>query len=249
MKKSTIGIVIVCFILIIIGGGLFLGGIFAVGGIEAARGALARHGVHLDHGFYIDINRSSRSMEYSDMEPLFFYAEDIRNLKMEVGAAEVEVLQDSSASDLCVRTDGDYDIYRKDDILFVKTRNKTENHTLVVEIPSDMVFDDIDIEAGACAMEIESLETEKLDVELGAGEIIINRLSVQKCDLNVGMGNAEIYLDGSKEDYNYEIECAIGNVDIGSESFGGLASERKINNHAEATIEIECGMGNVTIGF
>ena len=72
MKKSTIGVVIVCFILIIIGGGLFLGGIIAVGGIEAARGALGRHGVHMDHGFYIDMNRSSRSMEYSDMEPCFF---------------------------------------------------------------------------------------------------------------------------------------------------------------------------------
>lgn len=249
MKKSTIGILIVSFLLIMIGGCLFIGGILGIGGIEAAKVALAKHGVYIDHGFQIDINRSDPSIEYSSMEPLFFYAGDVRNLKLEVGEAEVEVLQDDSAEDIAVRTDGDYDIYMKDDVLVIKTRNKADNHTLLLEIPEDMFFDSVEIEAGACAMDIEYLETKKLDVELGAGEIIINQLYVQTCELSVGVGNAEIYLDGSKEDYNYEIECAVGNVDIGNESFGGLASERRINNHADANVEIECGMGNVTIGF
>lgn len=249
MKKSNIRIVIVSFLMIIIGGGLFIGGILAVGGIGAAKDALAKHGVYIDHGFQIDMDRSSRPMKYSDMEPVYFRWEDVRCLELEAGAAEVKVFQDDSASDICVRTDGDYDIFIKNSVLFIKTRNKVKNHTLILELPSDMVFDSVDIEAGACTIEIESLETKKLDVELGAGEIIINHASVKECGLSVGMGSAEISLDGNKEDYNYDIECGAGNVEIGNESFGGLASEKRINNHADAVVEIECGMGNVIIGF
>ena len=63
------------------------------------------------------------------------------------------------------------------------------------------------------------------------------------------MGNAELYLDGCMEDYNYEIECATGNVEIDDESFSGLAAERVINNDADAVMNIECSMGNVTVGF
>ena len=249
MKKSTIGILVTSLLLILIGGGLFVGGILAVGGIEAAQNALARHGVYIENGVHIDINRSNRSIKYSDMEPMYFAAEDIKTLKLEAGAADVEVVTDDSVNDICIRTDGNYDVYMKDNALFIKMKNKVEQHSLRIELPSDMVFDSVDIEAGACAMEIESLKTKVLDAELGAGELIINQLDVQKCELSVGMGNAVICLEGRKEDYNYDIECGAGNVDIGNESFGGLASERKINNYADASIDIECGMGNVTIDF
>lgn len=287
MKKSTIGIVIVSFLLIIIGGGLFIGGTLAVGGIEVAKDALAKHGVYIDHGFQIDIDRGSRPMKYSDMEPMYFNAEDVRNLKLEMGKAEVEIVENASAKQISVETDGNYDIYVENGVLHIEIAKGLDEHFMRIEIPSNAVFESVEISAGACVADIQYLETREFAAEVGAGqvnikdlqadsaefeigvgEIIVDYASVQECDINVGMGNfeyhgiienhvgiecgmgnAEVYLKASEEDYNYEIDCAAGNVSIGDESFGGLASERKINNHAEATIDIECGMGNVTIEF
>ena len=254
MKKSTIGILVVSLLLVLIGAGLFTGGVFAVGGIDAAKDALAQKGVQIDHGFQIDINHGNRAAEKSKVNDfnnssMKFNAEDIRGLDLEAGAAEIEILEDSSAKDITVKTDGKYDIYVKNSILYIKSNNHNDDNTLILELPSNMVFGSVDIEAGACAVEIDRLETKELEVEVGAGKLLINQASVKECDIHVGMGSAEIYLDGSAEDYNYEIDCGAGNVQIGQESFGGLATEKYINNHAGANVEIECGMGSVIIGF
>ena len=254
MKKSKIGIVIIAIVLITVGLGLFIGGVISVGGMTAAKDVLEKQGVYFDNGFQIDIHRGksfddNEKVKIFDRESKTFSTENVRKLDLEAGGAEIEFVQEDSAKEISVHTDGKYDIDVKKDVLYIKTKNEMENHKLVLKIPSDFQFDNIEIEAGASAVKIESLNTKLLDVEIGAGEIVINQLYVQKCELSVGMGNAQIRLAGNQEDYNYEIECGAGNVEIGDESFGGLASERSINNHANALIEIECGMGNVTIEF
>ena len=246
MKKSKIGIVIVALVMIVVGVGLFVGGVISAGGISVAKDELAKQGVHLDNGFRVEINKGNRSF---GEESQIFDALSVRKLDLETGGAEIEILQEDSEKDISVHSEGNYNIYLKNDVLYIKAKNEMGSHKLVLKIPSDFQFESVEIEAGASAVEIESLDTKVLDVEIGAGDIIIDQLEIQKCELSVGMGNAEIKLLGDKDDYNYEIECGAGNVEIGDESFGGLASERHINNHANASIEIECGMGNVTIEF
>ena len=63
------------------------------------------------------------------------------------------------------------------------------------------------------------------------------------------MGNMELTLSGKETDHNYEIECAAGNVDIGSFSVSAMAAEKVINNNAVSNFDIECSMGNITIDF
>lgn len=126
----------------------------------------------------------------------------------------------------------------------------------------------VDMEIGAGAIEIGTILAREAEFEIGAGEITVSDGNVEKCSVDVdlgnfqydgtitrecdvecGMGNAEIRLDGKEEDYNYEIECSAGNVNIGGTNYSGLAYGKHINNRAAATIEIECSMGNVTIEF
>ena len=254
MKKSGIRIFIAALLLIVIGAGLFAGGVFAAGGIEPAKEVLAKKGVFLDRGIQIDINQGKGtegkfSVKNSKLEQTIFSASDVRSLDLEVGAAEVEIIENTSGEDILVRTNGDYNIYMKESVLHLETRKHAESHQLIVEIPSNMSFDSVDIEAGACKMEVDSLNTRELEVEVGAGTVVIKQCTLQEGDINVGMGTAEICLDGSFEDYNYEIDCGAGRIQIGHESFDGVATERNIDNHANANVDIECGMGNVVIGF
>lgn len=133
---------------------------------------------------------------------------------------------------------------------------------------SNICVGEIDLECGAGVIEIGNLEAREADFEIGAGQIIISYGNVSDCSVKVGMGdfqydgiissecnvecgmgNADLRLEGREEDYNYEIECSAGSVDIGGRSYGGLAFDQTINNHAKANMDIECSMGNVTVEF
>ena len=56
-------------------------------------------------------------------------------------------------------------------------------------------------------------------------------------------------MKGSEEDYNYRIECGMGNVTVGSSSYGGVACEKNIDNGSAYDFDLDCGMGNVEIMF
>lgn len=295
MKKIIKGFVITAVVMIVVGIGLFIGGIVSAGGISAARSALDGYEFYFDdEGIHFNYGRdhetgttASEKQQYLSGEAVTFGTEDVRSLDLEIGAAQVEIVENFSAKDISVQTDGRYDIYVKNGVLHMESKKDMDDHTMRLEIPSNAVFESVEISVGACQMNIQRIETKKFDVEvgagqvviedlmaddaqfeIGAGEIIVDYANVQECivdvgmgnfeyngkiarygDIECGMGNAEIYLDGYMEDYNYEIECAAGNVEIDDESFSGLAAERVINNDADAVMNIECSMGNVTVGF
>lgn len=131
-----------------------------------------------------------------------------------------------------------------------------------------MAADKIEMEVGAGQITAEKLVADSMVASAGVGEIIIDALQVNKLDAEVGMGNLEatgvvaeklkaecamgnmdLKIQGSQEDYDYDIECGMGNIDIGDESFSGVVNERTIDNNSERKMEVECGMGNITIEF
>ncbi len=133
---------------------------------------------------------------------------------------------------------------------------------------TDIRGEKVDLEIGAGQLEADSVETEKLAMEIGAGEVIIKNINVEeleaeigmgnleaegsigrKADLECGMGNIEMVLQGQESDFNYQIDAAMGNVDIGANSYSGLASERRVNNGAAKDLQVECSMGNISITF
>lgn len=297
MKKFTKWFIIIAVLMIVIGMGLFIGGVVAAGGVEATRSVL--YGSDISHrtngilewdgdGFEINLHKHHQSAaHHTEEKSASFDAQEVKSLELELGEAEVEIVENASAEEIVINTNGCYDIYVKNDVLYVKAKKCLKDHTVFMEIPANTVFEQVDISVGACDMNIESIEAKEFDVEVGAGQVTIEDLiannaefeigvgevivdygNVQECDINVGMGNfeyngvitkysniecgmgnTELQLEGSEKDYNYEIDCAAGNVTIGHESFSGLASERTINNHVDASMEIDCSMGNVTIGF
>ena len=137
----------------------------------------------------------------------------------------------------------------------------------VVEL-GNMNAKELEIEVGAGEVRIDYADVKKFSANIGAGRVEANGMTAQEVDLQVGMGdcvyygsvsgdleaecdlgNMDIMLQGEEEDYNYEIECAAGNVDLGGRSITGLAAEKKIYNGAPATVELSCSMGNITVSF
>ena len=128
--------------------------------------------------------------------------------------------------------------------------SKLDTSYMSIKIPRDMQFDEITMELGASQADIENLDVNKLDVEVGAGQATISSLVVKEMELKVGVGQLDIAMYGRESDYNYRIECGVGEIQIGDTSYSGLASEHAVYNaDIKNFIDVECGIGKVNIKF
>ena len=132
----------------------------------------------------------------------------------------------------------------------------------------NMKATEIELEVGAGQILAEYLETEKLDISVGAGEARLDDMKVYDLDVSVGMGNltacgivegkadaecsmgnVTLQLAGAQADYDYEIECVMGNIRLGEEKYSKKVEEKTINNGAGRKISLECSMGNIEVTF
>lgn len=128
--------------------------------------------------------------------------------------------------------------------------------------------DSVELEIGAGKVDLKSLNAGYAELEVGAGKLSVNDMDVSELVLDVGtgkadlegkitdyanmacgVGNLDILLTGNERDYDYNLECAIGKVNIGSNRYSGLASERYVNNDSRRLISIDCAVGTVNVDF
>lgn len=117
-------------------------------------------------------------------------------------------------------------------------------------------------------MIFEQLTADEADLECGMGQLIVHELNSRSVDANVsmgdlqltgdvtesitgecGMGSLTLQIAGSQSDFNYDLECGMGELRIGDDTYSGLANEKQINNNAAKTMDLKCSMGSVTVEF
>lgn len=108
---------------------------------------------------------------------------------------------------------------------------------------------ELDIQVGAGEGKLSNLTATKLDAECGAGELIMTAITADTTDLECGVGLLKYQAVGADKDYNYNIKCGIGEVQVGSEIFSGLGSKKSINNGSSNTMDIDCGIGEISVSF
>ena len=130
------------------------------------------------------------------------------------------------------------------------------------------VVEDMEVSVGAGQLLLTDVTLNTLEVSLGAGELRAQDVTVLSLDASIDMGNmdftgainesAEIScsmgnvnmdLEGNQEDFNFQLNCVAGNMEIDGERFSGAAMDRYIDNGAAKYMEINCSMGNVDIKF
>lgn len=139
---------------------------------------------------------------------------------------------------------------------------------IYVDIPKDLMLEEADIDVGAGTLYIEDISARELNVDVGAGEVSVDNFYAGEADFDCGAGSItasgdverELGMDcmtgeiiftitGKEEDYNYDIECGVGEVICGEYSFSGLAREQTIDNRADKEIHIDCGIGSIEVEF
>ena len=206
----------------------------------------------------------------------------VENLKLDIGASEVRIKtgtdDKSHVDDSRMKTENAVQKTLSDDgktlEITTKMRSSFKNvrnvkGTLVIYLPKDYKFDQVDMEYGAATAEIDGLNAKSLKIESGASGCTIKNADIEELDVETGAGSLDFYgtvekevdidcgagsvtlnLEGKVEDYNYELDSSAGSVEIGEDiDLGGLSTEKSIDNGSKRTIEISNGAGSVEIRF
>ncbi len=132
----------------------------------------------------------------------------------------------------------------------------------------DMTVQNLLADVGAGQLLLKDMDIETLEVSLGAGELRAEDMKVQNlsasasmgnleysgdigaaADISCSMGNVSLDLKGDREDFNYELHCVGGNLDIDGDKYAGVDISKSIDNGTDKSIEINCSMGNVEVDF
>lgn len=127
---------------------------------------------------------------------------------------------------------------------------------------------DMMLQVGAGQLELDDIQASSLNMKVGAGQAVCEKVSGENVTMEVAMGeclysgqisnnldvdcstgNVEVTIDGSEKDHNYDLNCSMGSITVGSMELSGLGSERVMDYGAESLFGIKCGLGNVTIEF
>ena len=204
----------------------------------------------------------------------------VYQLKYQPTKLDIELKYDDlileEGDSFCVRVYDDsgknVTVKESSDTLKVRSTKKlSKNRKVCISYPEDVKLQELEIEMGAGTVYLNrDIETEKLSVEMGAGEFDSkNPVTAEEADLEIGtgsmtfadlsakkisgecgLGELDLTMTGTQEDYNYDLECGVGNLDVGSDSYSGLGREKSISNTgADRKLDLECGMGNVSVNF
>ena len=158
----------------------------------------------------------------------------------------------------------------EDDSLILETTGRTRDREITVSYPKNVRFKETSIEVAAGTVTMcDEFWTDDLDVSVAAGEftntgkiraasdttiavgtgnVELSELDINNLEVDCGIGNVGIL--GKEADYNYQISCSAGNVDIGDSSYSGVGHNKNITNpNAKGNMNLDCGVGNITVDF
>lgn len=152
-----------------------------------------------------------------------------------------------------------------------RSGNVKKKKQIKVIVPSGKDFDTISLGVDMGTIDLEcDLKVQKLSVEVGAGEfsgygnitaaycdlqvgagtIDIDQLDVQKLNADCGAGEIDMVVTGKEKDYNYDLSCGMGEIDLENSEYSGLGIEKTISNEgAQKDMVLECGMGEIDVEF
>lgn len=88
----------------------------------------------------------------------------------------------------------------------------------------------------------------KIELHAGVGEIDVEKAGADEVILECGVGELNVTLEGREEDYSYQIDCGIGEVEIADRSYSGLGTTKEVKK-GDKTVDIDCGVGEINVDF
>ena len=120
-----------------------------------------------------------------------------------------------------------------------------------IDLECDLKVQELSVEVGAGEFSgYGNITAAYCDLQVGAGTIDIDQLDVQKLNADCGAGEIDMVVTGKEKDYNYDLSCGMGEINLEDSEYSGLGIEKNISNEgAQKDMVLECGMGEIDVEF
>ena len=120
-----------------------------------------------------------------------------------------------------------------------------------IDLECDLKVQELSVEVGAGEFSgYGNITAAYCDLQVGAGTIDIDQIDVQKLNADCGAGEIDMVVTGKEKDYNYDLSCGMGEIDLENSEYSGLGIEKTISNEgARKDMVLECGMGEIDVEF
>lgn len=120
-----------------------------------------------------------------------------------------------------------------------------------IDLECDLKVQELSVEVGAGEFSgYGNITAAYCDLQVGAGTIDIDQLDVQKLNADCGAGEIDMVVTGKEKDYNYDLSCGMGEINLEDSEYSGIGIEKTISNEgAQKDMVLECGMGEIDVEF
>lgn len=146
-----------------------------------------------------------------------------------------------------------------------KGLNNNGKEQFIITIPEKSIFENIDLDIGCGDVKNQvPLNAKNIFLDTGVGEIKLNNIKSEMLTINTGTGDIEISgdiinsinadtgvgevvlsLDKPLNEYNVDLQTAIGEIKVGTEEY--MSSYSKNNDSIKNNIKAATGVGDIKI--
>ncbi|WP_394522435.1 hypothetical protein [Lacrimispora sp. JR3] len=143
----------------------------------------------------------------------------------------------------------DYRFSRVDMSLERSKKIHGRQDTDLVLVADALFADEMNLEAKAGYIRINRGNAGKLTADAEAGVVEFSGTTTGGISAKCQAGAIELQLDGKKEDYDYDLRCKLGTIELGDEGMAAFGSERQIDNGSGKTMDLDCEVGAIEVDF
>ena len=120
-----------------------------------------------------------------------------------------------------------------------------------IDLECDLKVQELSVEVGAGEFSgYGNITAAYCDLQVGAGTIDIDQIDVKKLNPDCGAGEIDMVLTVKEKDYNYDLSCGMGEINLEDSEYSGIGIEKNISNEgARKDMVLECGMGEIDVEF
>lgn len=120
-----------------------------------------------------------------------------------------------------------------------------------IDLECDLKVQELSMEVGAGEFSgYGNITAAYCDLQVGAGTIDIDQLDIQKLNADCSAGEIDMVVTGKEKDYNYDLSCGMGEINLEDSEYSGIGIEKTISNEgARKDMVLECGMGEIDVEF
>ena len=120
-----------------------------------------------------------------------------------------------------------------------------------IDLECDLKVQELSVEVGAGEFSgYGNITAAYCDLQVGAGTIDIDQLDIQKLNADCSAGEIDMVVTGKEKDYNYDLSCGMGEINLEDSEYSGIGIEKNISNEgARKDMVLECGLGEIDVEF